>query len=147
MIAAQEAAGESAEETKKWYGGFLVAYNAVMAATQVAQAVGSWGNWPKVVAHFASAASHTAAAVLAATQLGGGSAAGASAPAAAPTSTFTPAESVAAPSDSGPRETTIHNSYLMSDSEASLARSLERAKWQRERSHRVTRSTAVRHGV
>jgi len=148
IIAQQEAAGESAEVLKAVQGGFLIAYNAVMAATEIARAIASAASLDPIgtIGHAASAAAHVAAAVMAATQLGGGSAAAASAAASKPTSTFHAAESMTAPR-SQDRGVTIHQQYLLSDSESGLARTLERAEWQRRRQYRPSRSAAVRYGA
>ncbi len=147
VIQQQEAAGESVEVLKAIEGGFLIAYNAVMAATEIAKAIGSYPDVAGILAHSAAAAAHVSAAVMAAAQLGGGSAAGASASAAARPAAFAPAEQPRPSGRGSDQGVTIHQQYLLSDSESGLARSLERATWQRRRQYRAARSDAVRYGA
>lgn len=124
---AEKKAEKSAEAVAKAQGVFLVAYNSVMAATEVARAIGSYPDVAGIIAHSAAAAAHVAAAVMAGVQLKGGST---SASASVDAGSFTPAEQeVPAAETAGSGGTTIINEYSLSRTNDDLARAMVEADW------------------
>lgn len=108
VISAMEATGASTETTKKAYGILMVAYNSVMAATDLADMARAIAgqDYFAAAAYGLAMAGHIAAAVQAGAELGGGSA---KTPA---QGTFTPSQR-SEPEDREPegRGTVINNNY------------------------------------
>jgi hypothetical protein len=105
-----EETGSSAEAVANAEGAFLIAYNSVMAATEVAKAIGAYPDVVGMIQHGLAAAAHVTAAVLAGVQLGGGTATATAAPSAG---SFTPAEPPAPTTETGTGGTVIYNDYKL----------------------------------
>lgn len=127
IVKAQEKQAKRVQVLRKIEGSFLVAYNAVMAATEVARAIGSYPDIPAMIAHAASAAAHVTAAVMAGVKLGGGGAgAGASAPVAA---SFTPREPDKPVGETGGGGVTVIKNFNLARSNAGLGYEMENSRY------------------
>lgn len=131
---ATKAQTERLDRLKKAEGGFLIAYNTVMAATSIAQAAGAYGEmrYDAMASFITAAAGYAAAAVMAGIRLGddGSGGGGAAAPAASAPS-FSPQAS--RPS-SGENTSTNVTVFTWGYSNSGLGRQVERARWEYERS-------------
>lgn len=141
-ISQAEAMGASAEEISamataneqkkaRAKGVFLIAYSTVMALVETAEAISSFAHADigAGTEHLLSAATFTAAAVMAGIQLGGGGAGAAP----APKSTFTRQQPTIEPDERDRGGVTIIHQYSLGRTEAGLGRELERAQWERRR--------------
>lgn len=131
IAAASQAQVKSIDNLRKAEGAFLIAYNAVMAAVEVAKAIAAFGSQKYVegAAHVLAAAAYGVAAGMAAAKLGGGSAGSTPSVSAG---TFTPAKKPVADTSKGDGAgVTINNVYSLGPSEAGVGRALEQAQWTR----------------
>ena len=123
------------DRLKKAEGGFLIAYNTVMAATAVAQAATAYGEmrYDAMAAHITAAAGYAAAAVMAGVRLGDdGSGGGAASSAVGPgTPSFSSQAERSTPGENTSTNVTI---FAWGTSNSQLGRSVERARWEYERS-------------
>jgi hypothetical protein len=127
-----EKQGEGIEGVKEAQGAFLIAYNVVMGATEIARAAGSYPDVLGMITHGIAATSHFAAAGIAAAQLGGGSANTAGAASAA--GTFRPAAPERTESNERePGGVNIYKQYYLSENMAQLGVAAERGRYEMRR--------------
>jgi len=137
ITAATKKREKAVERARKAEGAFLVAQNVVLAAMEIAKAIGAIPNPVLIASHAAAAAAHIVAASLAATKLGGGGGGSAgSLPSIPSVETFTPAEDRGIPTAEaeGPRQTNIVNYYSFGRSGEDLGRALRTVEFEYERS-------------
>jgi hypothetical protein len=137
ITAATKQREKAVEKARKAEGAFLVAQNIVLAATEIARAIGAIPNPVLIASHAASAAAHIVAAGIAASRLGGGGGgAGASVPSMPSVETFAPAapEEVQSVESTGPTQTNVVNYYSLGRSGEDLGRALREAEFEFERS-------------
>jgi chemotaxis protein histidine kinase CheA len=125
---------EKLDRIKKAEGGFLIAYNSVMAVTAVAQAASAYGEmrYDAMASFITAAAGYAAAAVMAGIRLGDdGSGGSTGATASTATPSFSSRTGVEAPAENTATNVTI---FTWGYSNAGLGRQVERARWEYERS-------------
>jgi hypothetical protein len=119
---------ENTEKAKKVEGAFLIAYNSVMAATELAEAIRAFAKqrYGSGALHLVAMGNYIAAAALAGSRLGGGQAN-------APSGTaYRPVErDVDKPTEEKEGGINIYQSYSLSRTEAGLGQVLEEAQYKR----------------
>jgi hypothetical protein len=132
---ATKAQQDRLDRIKKAEGGFLIAYNTVMAATATAQAVfsGAKQDYAAMAGYIAAAAGYAAAAAMAGVKLGddgsGGGGSASAAPAGAPS--YSPRAAATGPSENTSTNVTI---FTWGYSNSGLGRQVERARMEYSRS-------------
>lgn len=135
IAAATKAHQDRLDNLKKAEGGFLIAYNVVMAATETAQAIASGAKYEfgAMAEHIAAAAAFSAAAVMAGIRLGDDGSGGGASSVSPASASFTPAASDREVESEAAYGTNV-TIYTMGSSSVQLGQQLERARWELERS-------------
>lgn len=131
---ATKAQMEQIEKLKKIQGAFLIAYNVVMAAIEVAAAAKAFGDGEYIAGamHIISAAAYGVAAGLAAAKLGGGGST--STPAAPSGGRMEQRKKPDAPTETGKGEgVRIVNIYSLGRDKGEIGKAMEDAQWDRKK--------------